>query len=92
MPTSKPEQVEQYLNQALGKIFRAKMPELSIAARDLNFNEVETGLSQQAAIDEAKRCLSCGCDEGNDCKLRHYATDYHVDRNMIRTNKTPEPA
>ncbi|KJF83294.1 FAD-dependent oxidoreductase [Photobacterium angustum] len=76
-------QTEEMLNHALAKVLRAKMPELTLAQRHLSFNEVETGLSQQAAIDEAKRCLSCGCDEGNDCKLRQYATDYKVDRKLF---------
>jgi formate dehydrogenase major subunit len=63
---------------AMQKILRAKMPELTQAQRYLSFDEVETGLIQHNAVAEAKRCLSCGCFEGNDCKLRHYATDYHV--------------
>lgn len=39
---------------------RAKMPELDIEARKLNFIEVELGLTEDQARAEAKRCLNCG--------------------------------
>ncbi|KPA51570.1 NADH-ubiquinone oxidoreductase [Photobacterium leiognathi subsp. mandapamensis] len=81
--------IESKLHHALAKVLRVKMPELTLAQREQSFSEVETGLSQQAAIDEANRCLSCGCDAGNDCKLRHYATDYKVDRRLFITRATP---
>ncbi|MFQ6093023.1 MAG: FAD-dependent oxidoreductase [bacterium] len=38
---------------------RAKMPELSLEERRLNFKEVELGLTEEMAVAEAKRCLSC---------------------------------
>ncbi len=69
---------EQNMALAMQKILRAKMPELTAEQRYLSFDEVETGLSDNNAVAEAKRCLSCGCFEGNNCKLRHYATDYRV--------------
>jgi Pyruvate/2-oxoacid:ferredoxin oxidoreductase delta subunit len=37
------------------------MPSLPVLQRKANFKEVELGLSQEAAIREAKRCLSCDC-------------------------------
>lgn len=77
------EQIEANLNQLLKKFMRVKVSELSIDQRQLSFDEVEKGFSNQAAIDEAKRCLSCGCNEGNDCKLRRYSTDYKVDKQAI---------
>jgi indolepyruvate ferredoxin oxidoreductase alpha subunit len=40
---------------------RAAMPALPVARRKGNFNEVETGLTREAAVKEAKRCLSCDC-------------------------------
>ncbi len=39
---------------------RAKMPELPVERRRLNFEEVELGLMQEEATREAKRCLQCG--------------------------------
>ncbi|MGD8628179.1 MAG: hypothetical protein PVH52_03790, partial [bacterium] len=38
---------------------RHKMPELEIAERQGNFNEVELGLNEEAVLAEAARCLSC---------------------------------
>jgi NADPH-dependent glutamate synthase beta subunit-like oxidoreductase len=40
---------------------RPAMPTLPVAQRKGNFKEVETGLDREAAIREAKRCLSCDC-------------------------------
>jgi formate dehydrogenase beta subunit len=39
---------------------RAQMPELTVEDRGLNFQEVERGLSEDAARREAGRCLRCG--------------------------------
>jgi len=55
---------------------RVKMPMLSKEQRKLNFNEVELGISEEQALKEASRCLSCGCQDANECKLREYATEY----------------
>jgi heterodisulfide reductase subunit A-like polyferredoxin len=38
---------------------RAEMPEISVHERRGNFTEVETGFSEEVAVREAKRCLSC---------------------------------
>ncbi|MBW1851874.1 MAG: hypothetical protein JRJ15_10670 [Deltaproteobacteria bacterium] len=38
---------------------RAVMPEISVDERRGNFTEVETGFSEDVAVAEAKRCLSC---------------------------------
>ena len=40
-------------------IARTKMPEQDAAARATNFQEVNLGLLESAAIEEAKRCLQC---------------------------------
>ena len=39
---------------------RAKMPDLSVDERRLNFDEVELGLTEEMARKEADRCLQCG--------------------------------
>ncbi len=39
---------------------RARMPELTVEARRLSFEEVERGLSEEMARGEAERCLRCG--------------------------------
>lgn len=38
---------------------RQRMPKLSLAERMGNFKEVELGFSEEAAVEEAKRCLRC---------------------------------
>jgi indolepyruvate ferredoxin oxidoreductase alpha subunit len=40
---------------------RSPMPALPVVQRKGNFKEVETGLTREKAIAEAKRCLSCDC-------------------------------
>jgi len=41
------------------KVPRVKMPEQPAGARIKNFKEVETGLSEQQAVEESSRCLQC---------------------------------
>ena len=47
---------------------RVKMPTLIASARAGGFKEVELGLDEKAAIEEAQRCLNCGvCCECLEC-------------------------
>jgi Fe-S oxidoreductase len=50
------------------------MPALPVEQRKRNFQEIELGLSEEAAKEEAERCLSCECKLCvKDCEfLRHY--------------------
>jgi NADH-quinone oxidoreductase subunit F len=45
--------------EEIKKLERPEMPRLPITARIGNFREVESGLTQEMAIMEAKRCLRC---------------------------------
>jgi len=48
---------------------RADMPMLDLKNREKSFAEVELGLDENAAIEEAKRCLSCAvCSECMECE------------------------
>ncbi len=58
---------------------RAPMPQLEIDKRRTTFEEVELGLSLQAATRESRRCLGCGCGKSIPCRLRQFATEYGVD-------------
>jgi indolepyruvate ferredoxin oxidoreductase alpha subunit len=40
---------------------RATMPALPVAQRKGNFREVDLGLTREAAVKEAERCLQCDC-------------------------------
>ena len=47
---------------------RVTMPTMAVRERGKNFREVDLGFSQEEAIEEAKRCLSCaGCCECMSC-------------------------
>ncbi|MBL8028137.1 MAG: FAD-dependent oxidoreductase [Fibrobacteres bacterium] len=60
------------------KIERAKMPHIKKAERLNGFTEVETGLVEEAARNEARRCLKCGCTERFSCTLRQEARKHGV--------------
>ena len=59
---------------------KVKMPTLSKEHRRHNFEEVELGFSEEQAKREAARCLSCGCSDAKECKLRSYATAYKANQ------------
>jgi heterodisulfide reductase subunit A-like polyferredoxin len=47
---------------------RAHMPMLSLDERRGNFREVDLGLTEEMALEEARRCLNCGvCSECMEC-------------------------
>jgi formate dehydrogenase major subunit len=58
---------------------RNQMPCLDSSERSGNFRETELGFTEEMAMSESDRCLSCGCSDAFDCKLREYATDYAAD-------------
>jgi len=47
------------LEEEMALVSRPKMPKLPPGQRRLSFDEVELGYSQEAAMEEAKRCLRC---------------------------------
>jgi formate dehydrogenase major subunit len=65
------------------KLKKENMPMLKEKEREHNFKEVELGFSEEQAIAEAKRCLSCGCQDKSECKLRDYATDFKAEQYSI---------
>jgi len=52
---------------------RARMPELEPGERITNFHQIDLGLPEETARREAERCLSCGCMDIFDCRLRRLA-------------------
>ncbi|SHH77793.1 formate dehydrogenase major subunit [Sporobacter termitidis DSM 10068] len=65
------------------KLHKEAMPMLDKGQREHNFKEVELGFTEAQAIAEAKRCLSCGCKDVGECKLRDYATDFKAEQYHI---------
>lgn len=57
---------------------RPKMTHLHPAERRDNFEEVAKGYSPEQAVEDAKRCLECGCGDVYECKLLAYSNDYKV--------------
>lgn len=62
------------------KTAKVVMPVIDQVERTTTFKEIETGFSREEARKEAARCLECGCDAADDCKLRTYATRYNADQ------------
>ncbi len=62
---------------------RHSMPVIADARRNSTFDEVETGLPEATAREEAARCLRCGCEAAEDCALRDYATEYGATQSLF---------
>jgi len=73
------------------KIEKVQMPMLAKEQRDNNFKEVELGFSEEQAKKEASRCLSCGCADADECKLRQYASVYGADQEAFSGEQTTHP-
>jgi formate dehydrogenase major subunit len=58
---------------------RELMPELEASVRIKNYEQIELGLPEEGARREAERCLSCGCMDVFDCRLRKFAFDFGVE-------------
>ena len=58
--------------------YRQKMPHRAAEERRLDFVEVNHGFTTEQAIQEANRCLECGCMDVFECKLIEYANQYQV--------------
>jgi formate dehydrogenase major subunit len=57
---------------------RPKMSQLEAEERKDNFDEVVAGYTPEQAMEDAKRCLECGCGKYFDCKLIDFANQYDV--------------
>jgi formate dehydrogenase major subunit len=58
---------------------RVRTATLDMDRRLTSFDEVDLGLADDQARQEAVRCMSCNCRKSCDCTLRQYATAYGVD-------------
>ena len=66
------------------RVERTVMPALKPAVRKNTFAEIDTGISLEDARKEAGRCLSCGCQDVFECKLRELSTEYKVNDKNFR--------
>ncbi|MDD6275780.1 MAG: FAD-dependent oxidoreductase [Clostridia bacterium] len=73
------------------KADRVIMPKRSAEERKHDFDEADLGLSKEAAMKEAQRCLQCGCHDYHDCKLIRYANMYDIAPERFSGDKHNEP-
>jgi formate dehydrogenase major subunit len=60
------------------KLERATQNAIDVEKAKASFDEVEFAITAKQAIDEAERCLECGCNKRNVCQLRDEASDLGV--------------
>ncbi len=79
----KKQEKEDYLHRFV-KQQRQEMPVLSANERK-NFKEVELGYANEnVALEEANRCLECGCTAVYSCDLKKYATEYNATQDIFK--------
>jgi formate dehydrogenase major subunit len=66
------ESINEYTFEDREKMFKAAMPHLNANERKGNFKEIVHGFDEATAMEEAKRCLECGCGSFFECKLIEY--------------------
>ncbi|MFO8051377.1 MAG: NAD(P)-binding protein [Thermoplasmatota archaeon] len=60
--------------------------------RASNFQEVDKGFTEEEAVTEANRCMSCGCQDLFECKLKRYMNDYQADPDRFEGSTHDYPA
>ncbi|HNW45433.1 MAG TPA: FAD-dependent oxidoreductase [Elusimicrobiales bacterium] len=70
------------------KMPRAKIPQLDAFSRARSCSEVSQTLAEREALEEARRCLLCGCQEVDTCQLRRYAGEYGAKGELYSGTKT----
>ncbi len=73
----KPEDFAAYLNESV--------PGNQIVPADRE----NKGFTTEEARAEAARCMHCDCRKPEDCKLRFYADEYHIERNKYADAERP---
>ncbi|PIR17274.1 MAG: hypothetical protein COV46_04535 [Deltaproteobacteria bacterium CG11_big_fil_rev_8_21_14_0_20_49_13] len=74
----KKEDAPKEILENVSKAEREKMPEMEMEPRVKSFEEVEIGFDYKSALNEAKRCLTCGCTQAGKCKIQDLCTEYGV--------------
>jgi formate dehydrogenase major subunit len=58
---------------------RQRMDMIPDDQRLTGFTEIELGFGPDKGKQEASRCMLCGCDATDDCKLKTYGTEYGIE-------------
>lgn len=70
------------------RLCREKPEQLSAEERKDNFSEVVyNGFTEEQALNEASRCLECGCHDYYECKLVDFANEYNVEPDRFAGEK-----
>lgn len=64
---------------------------LSPEERRRDYREIDPGFDEETALKEAARCMSCGCQDVFDCKLRDLATEYGIEEELFGTGGYRHP-
>ncbi|MBN1627104.1 MAG: molybdopterin-dependent oxidoreductase, partial [Deltaproteobacteria bacterium] len=80
---------DEYAN--IEHIERVVMPTLKPEDRRHNFAEIDMCINEEAALKEAGRCLSCGCQYVYECRLRELAIEYKVNDQIYAGEKRRLP-
>jgi formate dehydrogenase major subunit len=64
--------------ESIKKHKRPALIQLDPDDRKDNFSEIVEGFTPEEAMEEASRCLECGCQDYFECKLISLANDYNV--------------
>ena len=67
---------------------RRRIPATPEQRKD-NFDQVVAGYSVQQAMEDAQRCLECGCHDYFECKLVNYANQYDVKPDRLAGGREP---
>lgn len=88
-PVLSEREVTKELFEGKEKLPRAVMPQRSPEERKHDFKEINLGFTEEQAVNEAKRCLSCGCHDYGECRLIKYADACCADCKKYRGEKHP---
>ena len=69
------------------RMCRPVMEQLEADERKDNFTEVVAGYDEEKALEDASRCLECGCHDYFECKLIDYANQYDVHPERLEGDK-----
>ncbi len=70
---------------------RGKMRHLALEERKMSFAETQLGFTEDMVKRESERCISCGCDQILDCRLREYALELGISSPRFKGKKSHYP-
>lgn len=66
---------------------RVQLRVLSPEFRKTNFHPINQQMTAGEAMDEASRCLECGCQDYFECQLYKYINEYDIDPDKLKGEK-----